>query len=136
MKPIIFITFFFTSIASLHAQHVGSELRAYLRKEGYSISTEQYAYLSKGEKAGHTKTFYDGTQYAIVAYSENSDVKDVDIYLYDEDGSLLVKDTDSDTFAIISYTPYTTREMRAVIKNYDSYSSTKEYKCEFIIAYK
>ncbi len=136
MKRLIFTIIFIAGITSLNAQKIGAELKAYLRKEGYSISTEQYAYLSKGGKAGHTKKFYDGTDYAIIAYSEESGVKDIDIYLYDEDGSLLVKDTDSKKIAIVTYSPYTTREMRAVIKNYDCSSSTKKYDCKFIIAYK
>ena len=58
MKKINFIALaFFTTIASLSAQNVGSELKAFLRKEGYSISTEQYAYLSEGEKLVTPKHF-------------------------------------------------------------------------------
>jgi len=138
MKKITILGIFFIilSATSLSAQNIGAEIRAYLKKEGYSISTEQYAYLSEGEMAGHTKTFYSGTEYAIIAYTEDYGVKDIDVYLYDDDGSVLVKDIETERFAIIEYKPYISREMRAVIKNYESESSIKEYKCKFIIAYK
>lgn len=124
------------SATSLSAQNVGAEVKAYLKKKGYSISTEQYAYLSKGEKAGHTKKFYSGLTYAIIAYSEEYGVKDIDIYLYDDDGSVLVKDTDSQKLAVVTYAPYVSRDMRVVVKNYESESSVKDYKCKIIIAYK
>lgn len=111
------------------------ELRAFIRNNGLDISIERYAYLSKGEQAYEYKTFYAGNTYAIIAYTSAYDVRDIDIYLYDDDGSLVVKDTKTDKTAVLIYRCYVTRRMRIVLENYDSRSSTTNYKCKFVVAY-
>lgn len=135
-KTIITLAVLLSTITAAISQNTGREIKAYLRQEGFSISTEQYANLSEGETARYFKNFYSGTDYAIIAYSEESGVQDIDVYLYDDDGSLIVKDTDTKDIAIITYSPYVTRQMKVVIKNYNSTSSYHEYDCKFIIAYK
>ena len=133
---IIIISIISLSSALSQSQNLRAELKALLRKGGYTISTEQYAMLSRGESAYHNKTFYSATEYIVVVYSEEDEVKDIDVYLYDNDGSLLVKDTDANAFAIIEYSPYLSREMQIVFKNYNCISSYKEYECNLIIAYR
>jgi len=137
MKKYIGLTILFIMMmgSNISAQNLGAELKALLKEKGYSISKELFSDLAEGETAYYTKTFYAGTNYAIIAYSEEYGVSDIDIYLYDDDGSVLVKDTDSDQSALVEYSPYVSREMKVVIKNYNSESSVKEYDCRFIIAY-
>lgn len=135
MKRIVIFLFLFVSIKS-YCQSSYSELKAYLKNQGYSISTEQYADLKQGETAGHTKEFYKGTSYVIVAMSEDNDVKDVDIYLNNLDGSEYLKDTDTESVAVIKFDPSFTRSMRVVVKNYRSDTPYYASRCRFIIAYK
>ncbi len=138
MKKIFLTTIFcMAAFVSINAQtSIRTEMRAYLEQNGYTISKEIYADLKEGGSAYHWKTFYSGTSYVIIAYSEDYGVQDIDIYLYDNDGkSLLVRDTERDLFAIVTYEPYVTREMKVVIKNFDSVSSYRKYNCKFIIAY-
>jgi len=90
--------------------------------------------LTKGESAGYSKTFYANTTYVIVALSTSSSVQDVDVQLLDSDGTVLARDTDSNVLAVVEYTPRVSRTMRAVMKNYASYSGS--HKCQLIIFYK
>ena len=112
------------------------ELKAYLINEGFSISTEQYADLAQGETAGHTKTFYKGTSYVIIAVSDDNDVRDVDIYLNNTNGGEYDKDTSTESYAVLKFEPSFTRDMRIVIKNYASNTPYYSSRCRFIIAYK
>lgn len=139
MKVKLFLLIVILSVLSssnVFSQNIRAELKAFLREAGYTISNEKYAMLSEGEIANYYRNFYSSTKYAIVAYTEESGVKDVDLYLYDDDGSLLVKDTTTKRFAIVEYNPYVTRKMKVVFKNYNSRSSYKEYKCHLIVAFR
>ncbi len=112
------------------------EAIAILKDKGYSISTEQYAYLKEGETAYNMKTFYANLDYVIVAMSDDDNVNDVDIYLYDDDGSEYSKDADSKSVAVLTVSPLVTREMKIVIKNYSSSTPDVTSKCRFVVAYK
>jgi hypothetical protein len=107
-----------------------------LKDKGYSISTEQVADLKQGETAYHFKTFYKNLDYVIVAMSDDDDVTDVDVYLYEEDGDEYTKDTDTKNVAVVKMSPLLTRDMKVVIKNYASNSPNYASKCRFVIAYK
>ena len=113
-----------------------AELKSYLASEGYSVSTEQYADLAQGSTAGHSKSFYSGNKYVIVAISEDGDVTDIDIYLYRADGSEYSKDASSSKVAILEFEPTFSREMRVVIKNYASNTPYYKSRCKFLIFYK
>ena len=99
-----------------------------------NYSSGEYIF-KEGEYAEYWKPFYVGISYAIVAYTDDPGVQDIDVYLYDTDGSVLVKDTEQATFAIVYYRPYVSRRMRVVIENYDSSSKYRSYNCKFIILY-
>jgi len=129
---IFFLVFFCQDVFGQYNTY--QELKYLLTSQGYAISTEQYQYLAQGESAGHTKTFYAGTEYVIVALSNSKSVKDVDVLLLDADGTVLTKDADNGLVAVIQYSPRVTRNMRAVMKNYRSLPGS--HKCEMIIFYK
>lgn len=136
MKKVLLTIIFLSASYAIYAQNVTAELKAYLRQNGWNVATEQYAYLSEGESASYSKIFYAGTEYTIIAYSEESGVMDIDVFLYDEDGSLLEEDSDNADVATVGYAPYVSREMSVVFMNYDSVNSIKEYNCKLMIAYK
>lgn len=112
------------------------EVLSLLESKGYSISVEQYALLEEGEEAGHTKTFYAGTSYVIVACSDDSDVNDVDVFLNNTSGTTYDQDADSADVAVVEFNPSFTREMRVNIKNYSSETPYYASRCRFVIAYK
>ncbi len=138
MKKLFLIFIFFISFISMFSQtNVTAEVRKIMEKGGYTESTTQYAYISKGNIAYHWKTFYKGNNYAIIGFPEDADCYDIDLFLYDEDGrTLLAKSATDENVEIIEYKPYTTRKMKVVIKNYDSKNPSSEYKVKFMIFYK
>ncbi len=107
-----------------------------MKNQGWNHADTYYAYLSEGEQTYKWRTFYEDSKYAILAFSTESGVKDLDIYLYDNDGTLLAEGTSSDDWESITYNPYSTRRMKMVVKNYDSYSSSREYKVYYMVFYK
>lgn len=112
------------------------KLKDKMKDMGYTWLTTQFATISQGNTAYHYRTMYAYNNYAIVAYPAESGVTDMDIYIYDTDGSLLTKDSEVDKIAVAEYTPYSTREMKIVIKNYAAYCTSCEYRCEFMVFYK
>lgn len=112
-------------------------IKDYMAEEGgYSWSTTRSANLSEGESASYSRTFYEGTSYIVIAFSENNDVRDTDVYLYGDEGEVLRKSTTSEDYDMFEFEPNYTQEMKLLIKNYDSYSSTREYKCKLMVFYR
>ncbi len=116
--------------------NVQQEIKAYMKDKGWNHGDTYYAYLSEGEQTYKWRTFYEDCEYAIFAFSTENGVKDIDIYLYDNDGTLLTKSASSDEWESITYNPYSTRRMKMVVKNYDSYSSSREYKVYYMVFFK
>lgn len=112
------------------------EVQKLFESNGYTLSTSQFANISEGTTAYNFKTFYAGNDYVIVAFPDEDGVSDVDLFLYDDDGSLYDKSETSDNTEVIKFSPLTTREMKIVIKNYDSDDSYNEYRCMFMVFYK
>lgn len=135
MKRIILRLVILLISTQVFSQTYTNEIKATIRNDGLSISKEIDIYLSEGETYSFRKTFYEDNSYLIVAFSDEYGVDDIDIFLYDEDGTLLEKDTSTDDIAVVDYSPWVSREMRVVVKNYDSSSTSKNYKCKLIIAY-
>lgn len=106
----------------------------YVEDKGYTVSKNEYAMLETGEYANLSKEYYKNNSYLLVAFSDYDDV-DMDLYLYDDDGSLHTKDTDSDDMAVITFKPLRTRTLRAKYKCNKS-DSYKAVKCRLVIAYK
>lgn len=136
MKKLL-LSLFIVGLATVaFSQSVESEVQQIMEDEGYTLSISKYAYLSEGETYSHWKTFYEGNDYIIVCFPEDDGVDDADLYLYDDDGSLYDKATTDDNVEVIEFTCYTTREMKIMIKNYDSYSSYSSYEIKFMVFYK
>lgn len=128
---------FFTLLSSSEAkaQSIYDETVEYLRANGFSISKELYCDLKQGQYCYNTKTFSAGLKYIIVACSEDYKVKDIDILVYYQSGTLYVKDEKIDRCGILSFTPTFDTTLNVYIKNYssDSYYSSR---VKYVIAYK
>lgn len=134
----IFISFaFLLLVVSSFAQRSDEkELKSLMKDLGYSWIETKFATLDEGESAYYWRTFYSGNDYAIIAFSEKSEVKDIDIYLYDEEGALAGQSESSEDFEIIEHTPADSKQMKVVIKNYDCEPASDRYKCKFMVFYK
>ena len=124
------------SISMLAQGPLYKEMKALLKSEGYTISEEYYSDLAEGAFFYNTKMFYTDNHYLIVALSDDADVQDVDLYLYEEDGSEYEKDTDTDAMAVIHFEPVVGRTMKMSVKNYDSDTPNYESRCWLIVAFK
>jgi hypothetical protein len=139
MRKIIFIFWLILMALSAVCQESSpayKEIKALLQNQGYTIAEEQYANLSQGKVAVHTRTFHEGNSYKIVGMSDDSDVTDVDIFLKDMNGNVYDKDSDTSAFAVILFSPTFTRKMKVEIKNHASNDPRYESRCRIIIGYK
>ncbi len=135
MKKIFLLFLSLFAFTGFYAQNTNmeQEIKVLMSEYGYELSTSQYAYISEGNTAYHYKTFYEGNDYVIVGFPEDDNIYDIDLYLYDGDGTLLAEGSSEEDFEIIEYTPYSSREMKVVIKNYESSNSYEEFKVKFMI---
>lgn len=137
MKKIVLTLSLILSFACLFAQKAEEkELKNLMKDLGYSWSETKTVALTEGEGAYYWRTFYTGNEYAILAFSEKSEVLDIDIYLYDENGDLIDNSESSEDFEIIEYDPSGSGQVKVVIKNYDSTTASTEFKCKFMVFYK
>jgi hypothetical protein len=111
------------------------EVISMLKADGYNISNEYYATLKEGETAYNFKTFYGYTNYIIVAISNDLNVSDLDLYVYNN-GSLYAKDDKSDEIAVTHIYTYVSKYMKVVVKNAASDTPEDESTCRFVVAYK
>ena len=113
------------------------ELKNYYRGLGYSIGNEKYQTCIQGASFYSYMNFSPSSEYVIVAMSDDSDVLDVDIFMYYSDGSLFMKDSDSSNLAIISFScsSYVNNTI-IYVKNYSSTTPNYASTLRFFIAYK
>ncbi len=104
MKKIFLSFVFIIFITSLFAQKAEEkDLKALMKDLGYSWSETGSTKLRKGESEYYYRTFYSGNEYAILTFSEDKRVYDVDLLLYDEEGSLIDKSISGKDFEKSSF---------------------------------
>lgn len=140
MRKLLFFSVAFILLFCARSQAQTARYRQALQKlesMGYTISKEMMVNISEGQTGYSYKTFYEGLTYIIYAMSEDGDVQDIDVYVYDtSDDGILKRDTEADDIAVVSFTPGRDIEGKVVIKNYKSDDPKYESKCRYIIAYK
>jgi len=136
-KTLLLIALIASSSMLASAQTAYQKARNKIEEMGYTISKEMEVNISEGQTGYSYKTFYEGLTYIIYAMSEDNDVSDIDVYVYDtSDNEVLKRDTENDDIAVISFTPNREIEGKVVIKNYKSSDPNYESRCRYIIAYK
>ena len=136
-KKLLTITVIALTVLSISAQSLKyKSLRNEIINYGYTISLERYADLRQGNIAFDWKTFYAGYEYVIFACSDDDDVIDMDVALFDGYGNLYQEDGKNEYFAYLKLTPYLTQDMKIVVKNDISNTPYYASRCRFIVAYK
>lgn len=105
------------------------------KANGYNIGTEQYGTASQGNTVYSWLDFNPG-DYMILALSDDSDVKDVDIFVYDEYGNLVIKDADDSPVAAVAFHCDYYKRYKVVMKNYKSNDPNYASILRFYVAYK
>ena len=82
-----------------------------------TIRSEDSDRLSPGQSMKYTVTLYAGVTYVLFAAGDAS-IRDLDIYLYDENGNLISKDTQTDRYPVVTVTPRWTGPFRMYVKNH------------------
>lgn len=107
-----------------------------LKELGYTIADEMKVNISEGMTGYSYRKFYGSLTYAVFAISEDKDVVDLDVYVYDEDGEVVEKDADESDIAVVTFKTGTDTNGKIVIKNYKSKDPKYESLCRYVVAYK
>jgi len=114
----------------LHSQTAFDYLRQALGRT-VIVSGIQYGYeyndnlclagvlLSSGQSAALTFNFNSGTRYRILGIADE-DVQDLDLYLEDSRGDVILRDVQTDSLPILNYNPDFSGKRTVRIKNYRS----------------
>lgn len=130
---IISLTLLCSSIANASFY---TEAKQMALDDGYTIVDEKYGDISEGGYIYDFRTMYAKLNYIIVAESQDADVEDVDIIVYNEDGVISHKDIDKDSIALINFTAGFTRTVKIEVINYKSKTPKYQSRCRYFVAYK
>lgn len=85
----------------------------------YSLRQHDFDRIAEGDYMRYNLTLYRGTKYMFVGCGD-SNCKDLDFYLYDENGNLIDRDRKIDNKPIVEVTPRWTGTFRLYVKMYDT----------------
>ncbi len=111
------------------------EVLAYMRANGFTIVSDKYAYLKQGETSSYSEAFSKGRNYIICTGSDDSNVNDTDVTVYNSDGSIYMSDNESSKAATLTFEPAFTRSMTVTMKNYASSTPNSASNIRTVIAY-
>jgi hypothetical protein len=112
---------------------------AKLQSYGYTVDLSDHHKVNcvQGGKGYAYYKFYRGYSYIIVGSSDDYSVTDVDLYVYDTDGTTIVEhDADHSHLAVVSFTPRYDVILKVVIENYKSSTPKYASACRFVVAAK
>lgn len=131
----IFLTMTILSLG-IFAQSRYEQSKQVYRSLGYNIGLEEFAKLKEGSFGYSTVNFQAGHRYEIVAVSNDTDVLDIDLYIYYPNGELFMEDADNSSVSIISFTCSYSQSMKVIIKNYSSLTPNFASTIRYFIAWK
>ena len=91
---------------------------AVIEPRGYdTLRNEDSDVLAQGQTMTYTVTLYRGVSYVLFAAGDEN-IRDLDIFLYDENGNLIDRDTSNDNIPVVSVTPKWTGSFKLNVRNY------------------
>jgi hypothetical protein len=137
MKKLFLSIVLILSLVFLFAQRSEEkELKSLMKEQGYSWSETKNLKLGDGESLFLWRTFYSGNEYAIVVFTEDENVYDLDLYLHDTEDALIYTSATEGAFEMIEFSPSDVSQFKVLIHNYSSSPEQTDYKCKFMIFYK
>ena len=114
------------------------EVKGYLTGLGYTVDDKNIwsKALTQDDYFFCYKHFSPGLEYVIFAISEDGDVQDLDVYIYNSDGSVFKKDNDYSNIGLIEYSPTIDITRKCVVKNFKSNDPYYPSKCWLVVAYR
>ena len=124
------------STSSNYSSLMLSAIKMKMAIAGYSLASDDYFTIQEGEIKIKNRSFYSDKEYVIIAIPTEEGVNDLDLYLYDSYGNVILKDADGDEAAMISYSSYSQRNAVLKVKNQDSNRLGYAYDAHLLIFYK
>lgn len=119
-----------------HGQVIESDVVSVMRDGGWTKLDTRYVYLSEGQSsATWSRYFSDYLEYAVVAYSDEEDVLDIDIEILYPSGYPYLNDTEVGSLPVLTFSPPYSGNYGIRIKNYSSLSYLASY-CKFTVFYR
>ena len=108
-----------------------------LKRDGYTICSNQIVYLKQRESGSHTQYFVSGRKYIIICFSDDTNVLDIEVCMRRMNNRIDNRNAiDTDEIAMLFYKPKNTRYLKVVATNLSSLTPNSESECRIIIAYK
>lgn len=118
------------------AQTRYDKVRQMLADKGYTIGKTESQYLSVGKNFTKTLNFEKNTEYIVVAFSDDDDVTDIDLYITKSDGEEYKRDNDRSSVSVVSFHAYEDRDLTLKITNYASNDHENRSKVWYVVGYK
>ena len=140
MKKIILLSAVVFLALTSFAQHSAEyyKVTKFMKDRGWTLSADnRTANLKEG---GYTtwwnRHYYANLEYAVVAFSDDPDVEDVDVEVRDLDGDLIAKDDDEESWAIARFQLDYAQTLKVKMTNYSSQTPNYASSCRYLIFYK
>ena len=138
MKKILCYCFTMVFTLSLSAQSDGYiSFKQKVIDGGWIIEKEKKMYLSQGATDYGMYKLSAGRQYKIFCMSDDADVRDADVWLYDNSNNqLLTKDVENDQMAIVNFYAEHQINVKVLGKNIKSNSPSTDSRFYILVTYK
>jgi hypothetical protein len=103
--------------------------------EGWGIRTMTTTTLAEGATRNYLVTLYKGNEYQVSSCCDDG-VENLDIYLYDPNGNIVVRDETQDRQPLISYTPDKTSTYYIVLHAKDLAEGMTEAAVSMAVTYR
>lgn len=130
-----FIVGFFAFLTHfLFAQSIENELIKKMDSLGFAVQSMQYADISEGGTMYNYCTFSAENEYEIAAFSIESGVLDIDLYLiHDTKSDVILHDADTQPLAMLHFLPTQNQRLRIAVQNFNSEVENRKYRCKYLV---
>lgn len=136
MKQLMLLFGFCIILSATQAQTNYTYYKSKLVSEGYTICEDWSGQLRQGESGVKNRKYMAGLTYKIYVFTEDADVKDIDLYLLHGDGSVFKSDPDNLNWCMLTFSTLYDRYLDLKIVNYLSYTPNYESSIRILIGVK
>jgi len=120
-----------TQATEEQAKEAARQVREQLKGLGFQVrNTYLIGVLDKGESTVFTRTFYQDNEYVLVATGSGG-AQDMDVYIFDEDGSLVSQDSKVSPTAVTTFKAEYTGKYFVKVVMYDASGKGTYYAFQY-----
>jgi hypothetical protein len=113
-----------------------SVIKTKMAMDGYTLASDDYFTIQENEIKIRNRTFLPGNDYVIIVLPTEDGVNDLDLYMCDSNGNILLKDDDRENSAMIDHSPSRYHDAVLKVKNQDSNRYGYGYDAHLLIFFK